>query len=213
MRRKEGLQRITFKTRCVRREGVGWGGGRRHERAGEMNWMLFFFPNSMKKRAMGSEGFYSQSRSQVIHHSALSKELSTTWDEQWHCDCRDRRARDWKISAICWASQRRPKAREGGLKVEEEDEGLERLADENQKILTPWHGCQQSCLRNSCGLQIWTNSREERERESRWSEGPFRSGVFVCPGEFCGPGSQAERPTNLRQLLRSDLLSVPCPAD
>lgn len=126
--------------------------------------MLFFFPNSMKKTPMGSEGFFSQSLNQVIHHSALSKELSTTWDEQWHCDCRDRRARDWKISAICWASQRRPKVREGGLKVEEE-EGLERLADEIQKILTLWHGCQKSCLRNSCSLQIWINSREERERE------------------------------------------------
>lgn len=157
----------------TRGEGVVGGvrGGRRHERAGEMNWMLFFFPKSMKKRAMGSEGFYSQRLSQVIHHSALSKELSTTWDEQWHCDCRDRSARDWEISAICWASERRPKAREGGLKVEEEKEeevAVEALADENQKIWTLWHGCQGSCVRNCCcNLQIWSSSHERVEVERR----------------------------------------------
>lgn len=42
--------------------------------------MLFFFlsPDSVKKTAMGSEALVSKSPSQVIHHGALSKELSTT---------------------------------------------------------------------------------------------------------------------------------------
>lgn len=149
----------------MQRGGGGIGGGWQEtwkSRRNELN--VVFLPQLYeKRRAMGSEGFFSKSLSQVIHHGALSKELSTTWDEQWHCDCRDGRALDWKISAIRWASQRRPKARGGGLKVEEEEGvGREWLADENQKILTLRRGC----LESGSGLQIWLSSWSAKRGES-----------------------------------------------
>lgn len=124
-RKEDGLQWITF-TPCVRKKR-----GRRHERAGEMNWMLFFLSPPQE-----DDGIW-RLLSQVIHGSALSKELSTTWDEQWHCDCRDGRALDWKISATCSASfrERRPNARGGKRRGRWEvgkDGGA--LTDENQSL-------------------------------------------------------------------------------
>lgn len=97
----------------------------------ELN-VVFPPPKSMKKKtAMGSKCFFSKSLSQVIHHSALSKELSTTWGEQWHCDCKDSGALDWKISAICSAESRGPNGRAVWRK--KAGRAAAQLTDENKK--------------------------------------------------------------------------------
>lgn len=126
-------------------------GGRRHERAGEMNWMLFFFPNSMKKGGRWD----------------LKASIPKAWAR-------------WFITALCQKSfpqhemnndtviagtgellieryqlyvglPRGGQRREGvGWRWRGRGAGREWLAGENQKILTLRRGCLESSNRESC---------------------------------------------------------------